>query len=232
MKKVLIIEDDKEISDLLEIHLKDLNCGITKEYNGIKGLNKAKFGNYDLIVLDVMLPGMDGLEICKEIRKSGIPTPILILTSKSDEIDKVLGLELGADDYLTKPFSIKEFIARVKAIFRRVELIKQTEKDGKDINFSNIVIEISTHKVLINNKKIDLTPKEFDLIYLMASNPGRVYSRENLLNIIWGYQHKGYEHTVNSHINRLRKKIEKDIKDPQYILTSWGSGYRFNDQII
>ena len=232
MKKVLIIEDDKEISDLLEIHLKDLNCGITKEYNGITGLNKAKFGNYDLIVLDVMLPGMDGLEICKEIRKSGIPTPILILTSKSDEIDKVLGLELGADDYLTKPFSIKEFIARVKAIFRRVELIKQTEKDGKDINFSNIVIEISTHKVLINNKKIDLTPKEFDLIYLMASNPGRVYSRENLLNIIWGYQHKGYEHTVNSHINRLRKKIEKDIKDPQYILTSWGSGYRFNDQII
>ena len=232
MKNVLIIEDDKEISDLLEIHLRDINCGITKEYNGLTGLNKAKFENYDLIVLDVMLPGMNGLEVCKDIRKSGIPTPILMLTSKSEEIDKVLGLELGAEDYLTKPFSIKEFSARVKAIFRRVELFKQTEKDGKDINFRDIVIEISAHKVLINNRRIDLTPKEFDLLYLLASNPGRVYSRENLLNIIWGYQHKGYEHTVNSHINRLRRKIEKDIKDPQYVLTSWGSGYRFNDQII
>ena len=155
-----------------------------------------------------------------------------MLTSKAEEIDKVLGLELGADDYLTKPFSIREFIARVKAIFRRVELFKQTEKDRKDINFRDIVIEISTRKVLINNRRIDLTPKEFDLLYLLASNPGRVYSRENLLNIIWGYQHKGYEHTVNTHINRLRSKIEKDIKDPQYVLTSWGSGYRFNDQII
>ena len=214
MKNVLIIEDDKEISDLLEIHLKDIDCGITKEYNGLTGLNKAKFENYDLIVLDVMLPGMDGLEVCKEIRKSKIPTPILILTSKSEEIDKVLVLELGADDYLTKPFSIREFIARVKAIFRRVELFKQMEKDGKDINFRDVIIEISTHKVLINNRRIDLTPKEFDLLYLLASNPGRVYSRENLLNTIWGYQHKGYEHTVNSHINRLRSKIEKDIKDP------------------
>jgi DNA-binding response OmpR family regulator len=232
MKNVLIIEDDKEISDLLEIHLRDIDCSITKEYNGLTGLNKAKFENYDLIVLDVMLPGMNGLDICKDIRKSGIPTPILMLTSKSEEIDKVLGLELGADDYLTKPFSIREFIARVKAIFRRVELFKQTEKDGKDINFRDIVIEISTHKVLINNRRIDLTPKEFELLYLLASNPGRVYSRENLLNIIWGYQHKGYEHTVNSHINRLRSKIEKNIKDPQYVLTSWGSGYRFNDQII
>jgi DNA-binding response OmpR family regulator len=232
MKKVLIIEDDKEISDLLEIHLKDIDCGISKEYNGITGLNKVKLENYDLIVLDVMLPGMDGLEVCKEIRKSGILTPILMLTSKSEEIDKVLGLELGADDYLTKPFSIKEFIARIKAIFRRVELIKQTGKDEKDINYKNIIVEISTHKVLINNRSIDLTPKEFDLLYLLASHPGRVYSRENLLNIIWGYQHKGYEHTVNSHINRLRSKIEKDISNPQYVLTSWGSGYRFNDQLI
>jgi two-component system alkaline phosphatase synthesis response regulator PhoP len=232
MKNVLIIEDDKEISDLLEIHLREINCGITKEYNGLTGLNKAKFENYDLIVLDVMLPGMNGLEVCKDIRKSGIPTPILMLTSKSEEIDKVLGLELGADDYLTKPFSIREFIAHVKAIFRRIELFKQTEIVEKDINFRDITIEISTHKVLINNRRIDLTPKEFDLLYLLASNPGRVYSRENLLNIIWGYQHKGYEHTVNSHINRLRRKIEKDIKDPQYVLTSWGSGYRFNDQII
>jgi DNA-binding response OmpR family regulator len=232
MKSVLIIEDDMEISDLLEIHLKDIDCQISKEYNGITGLNKVKFDNYDLVVLDIMLPGMDGLDVCREIRKSGILTPILMLTSKSDEIDKVLGLELGADDYITKPFSIKEFIARVKAIFRRVESFKQTDKIDKDINYKNIVIEISTRKVLINNRRIDLTPKEFDLLYLLASHPGRVYTRENLLNIIWGYQHNGYEHTVNSHINRLRSKIEKDIRDPKYVLTSWGSGYRFNDQLI
>jgi two-component system, OmpR family, alkaline phosphatase synthesis response regulator PhoP len=232
MKSVLIIEDDKEISDLLEIHLKDLDYLISKEYNGLTGLNKVKFDNYDLIVLDIMLPGLDGLDVCKEIRKSGIPTPILMLTSKSEEIDKVLGLELGADDYLTKPFSIKEFIARVKAIFRRVDLIKQSENDRKDINYKNLVIEISTRKVFINNRGIDLTPKEFDLLYLLASHPGRVYSRENLLNIVWGYQHNGYEHTVNSHINRLRNKIEKDVRDPQYILTSWGSGYKFNDQLF
>jgi two-component system, OmpR family, alkaline phosphatase synthesis response regulator PhoP len=232
MKSVLIIEDDKEISDLLEIHLKDIDCVISKEYNGLTGLNKARSENHDLIVLDIMLPGMNGLDVCKEIRKSGILTPILMLTSKSEEIDKVLGLELGADDYITKPFSIKEFIARIKAIFRRVESFKQPDDAAKDINYKNIVIEISTRRVLINNRRIDLTPKEFDLLFLLASHPGRVYSRENLLNIIWGYQHKGYEHTVNSHINRLRIKIEKDIRDPKYVLTSWGSGYRFNDQLI
>jgi two-component system, OmpR family, alkaline phosphatase synthesis response regulator PhoP len=232
MKNVLIIEDDKEISDLLEIHLKDIDCGITKEYNAITGLNKVKYENYDLIILDVMLPGLDGLEVCKEIRKSQITTPVLMLTSKSEEIDKVLGLEFGADDYLTKPFSVREFIARVKAIFRRAELFNQLEKDGKDINYKNVLIELSSRKVLINDRKINLTPKEFDLLYLLASHPGHVYSRENLLSMIWGYQHKGYEHTLNSHINRLRNKIEKDISDPWYILTIWGSGYCFNDQII
>lgn len=232
MKNVLIIEDDKEISDLLEIHLKDIDCSITKEYNGLTGLNNIRSENYDLIILDVMLPGMDGLEVCKETRKSGILTPILMLTSKSEELDKVLGLELGADDYLTKPFSIREFIARVKAIFRRVELLSKSEDNKKDIRYRDLVIEISAHKVLINKRKIDLTPKEFDLLYFLASHPGRVYSRENLLNVIWGYQHNGYEHTVNSHINRLRSKIERDASNPQYILTSWGSGYMFNEQVI
>jgi len=232
MKKVLIIEDDKEISDLLEIHLRDIGCQIIKEYNGKTGLNNVKFNNYDLIVLDVMLPGMNGLEVYREIRKSEIATPILMLTSKSEEMDKVLGLELGADDYITKPFSIREFIARIKAIFRRVELFSQTVNDQKDVKYRDLVIEISTRKVLINNHRIELTPKEFDLLYLLASHPGRVYSRENLLNIIWRYQHKGYEHTINSHINRLKNKIERDVSNPQYIITSWGSGYLFNDQII
>ena len=231
MKKVLIIEDDKEISDLLEIHLSDLNCEITKEFDGLKGFNEAKRKKFDLIVLDIMLPNMDGFEICKELRKQEINTPILMLTSKSEETDKVLGLEFGADDYLTKPFSIREFIARVKAIFRRIDSITQEKEDKKDLRYDNLVIDNTNRKVLLNDKRIELTQKEFELLYLMASHPGRTYTRENLLNLIWGTQYSGYEHTVNSHINRLRNKIEDNISEPKFILTTWGVGYRFNDKL-
>jgi two-component system, OmpR family, alkaline phosphatase synthesis response regulator PhoP len=231
MKQVLIIEDDKEISNLLEIHLNDLKCEVKKSFDGLGGLDSAKTGKFDLIVLDIMLPELDGLEVCKEIRKNEIQTPILMLTSKSEETDKVLGLELGADDYLTKPFSIKEFIARVRAIFRRVDALSQGKNAAKNLKFGKLVIDVTNRRVLINNNRIELTPKEFDLLYLLASHPGRTYTREDLLNKIWGYQYSGYEHTVNSHINRLRNKIEKDISKPDYILTSWGIGYRFNDQL-
>ena len=231
MKKVLIIEDDKEISDLLEIHLTDLNCSIKKCNDGLTGLNSAKSESFNLIVLDIMLPLLDGFEVCKEIRKLEIHTPILMLTSKSEETDKVLGLEFGADDYLTKPFSIREFIARVKAIFRRVDTLSNEKSELKDLRYEELKIEIANRKVLLNNHRIELTPKEFDLLYLMASHPGRTYTRENLLNLIWGTQYSGYEHTVNSHINRLRIKIEKDVSNPKFILTSWGVGYRFNDQL-
>jgi DNA-binding response OmpR family regulator len=229
MKNVLVIEDDKSIADLIEIHLKDMNCTVTKCYDGDDGLSKALKENYDLIVLDLMLPNLGGLEICKEIRKEDDYTPILMLTSKSEEIDKVIGLEVGADDYLTKPFSIREFIARVKAIFRRVEAIqKDTDEEG-DISFGDLVIEVEKRKVLLNGERIELTPKEFELLHLLASHPGRTYTREQLLNMLWGYQYSGYEHTVNSHINRLRSKIEKDLSKPHYILTSWGVGYRFSE---
>ena len=231
MKKVLIIEDDIEISNLLEIHLKDLDCGISKTYDGLSGLNEAKNVNFDLIILDIMLPKLDGFEVCKNLRKDEINTPILMLTSKSDEMDKVLGLEFGADDYLTKPFSLREFIARVKAIFRRVDSLKSSKDNSDDIKANDLIIEVKNKKVLLEGKRIELTPKEFDLLFLMASHPGRTYTRESLLNSIWGYQYSGYEHTVNSHINRLRSKIEKDISKPKYILTSWGSGYRFNDEL-
>ena len=231
MKRVLIIEDDKEISDLLEIHLKDLECSIDKVYDGIAGLQNAKSNSFDLIILDVMLPKMDGFEVCREIRKAEIKTPILMLTSKSEETDKVLGLEFGADDYLTKPFSLREFIARVKAIFRRVNEFSGSGTEKKKLVFDALVIDLDKRRVFLNNETVDLTPKEFDLLYLMASHPGKIYTRENLLNLIWGTQYSGYEHTVNSHINRLRNKIEKDISDPKYIITSWGVGYRFNDQI-
>lgn len=231
MKKVLIIEDDPEISNLLEIHLSDLNCEVVKQFDGLKGLKAAKEHTHDLIVLDIMLPGIDGFEVCREIRKAEINTPILMLTSKSEETDKVLGLEFGADDYLTKPFSIREFIARVKAIFRRIDVLSLDKEDKKDLKFDNLIIDYANHIVVLNNERIDLTQKEFELLYLMASHPGRTYTRENLLNLIWGTQYSGYEHTVNSHINRLRNKIEDNISEPRFILTTWGVGYRFNDKL-
>lgn len=232
MKKVLVIEDDKSIADLLEIHLKDLNCEVTTNLDGSEGLKTATSEPFDLIVLDLMLPKVDGLEICKEVRRKDIYTPILMLTSKSEEMDKVLGLEVGADDYLTKPFSIREFIARAKAILRRVEAIQKEIGSDADIKVNDLTIEASKRKVTLRGDRIDLTPKEFDLLHLLASHPGKTYTREQLLNILWGYQYNGYEHTVNSHINRLRSKIEPDISKPTYILTSWGVGYRFNEEII
>jgi len=232
MKKVLVIEDDKSIADLLEIHLKDLNCEVTTIIDGKDGLQTATSDSFDLIVLDLMLPKVNGLEICKEVRRKDIYTPILMLTSKSEEMDKVLGLEVGADDYLTKPFSIREFIARVKAILRRVEAIQKEIGSDADITVSDLSIEASKRKVSLKGERIELTPKEFDLLHLLASHPGKTYTREQLLNILWGYQYNGYEHTVNSHINRLRSKIEPDISNPKYILTSWGVGYRFNEEII
>lgn len=233
MKQVLIIEDDKEIVDLLEIHLNDLDCKIDKVYQGPDGLNKATENQYDLIILDIMLPGMDGMEICRKIRGQEIYTPILMLTAKSEEIDKVLGLETGADDYLTKPFSVREFLSRVKAIFRRVEMISsKSKKEGlkQVIELFGLHMDAEKRKVLMNGQKLSLTPKEFDLLWTMAAHPGRSYSRQELLNIVWGYEFSGYEHTVNAHINRLRSKIEADVNQPQYILTTWGIGYRFKDE--
>jgi DNA-binding response OmpR family regulator len=231
MKKVLVIEDDKSIVDLLEIHLKDLSCDVTTTLDGAEGLRKATSETFDLIVLDIMLPNVNGLDICKEVRKRDIYTPVLMLTSKSEEVDKVIGLEIGADDYLPKPFSIREFIARVKAILRRVEAIQKEIGSDSDISVGELAIEVSKRKVSLEGDRIELTPKEFDLLHLLASHPGKTYTREQLLNILWGYQYNGYEHTVNSHINRLRSKIEPNISDPKYILTTWGVGYRFNEEL-
>ena len=233
MKKVLLVEDDPDIVDLLEIHLTDLDCQLTKAYDGVKGLQEAINDTFDLIILDLMLPGMDGMEICRQIRGDKIHTPILMLTAKSEEIDKVLGLESGADDYLTKPFSIREFLARVKAIFRRVQMIQKdvTSEHHKNLRYGELTVDPENRKVTIEDRRIELTPKEFDLLYLMASHPGKSYSRDKLLSLVWGYEFNGYEHTVNSHINRLRAKIEPNLSQPRYILTTWGVGYRFNDEL-
>ena len=229
MKNVLVIEDDKSISELIDIHLKDMSYNVTQVYDGKEGLNKANENSYDLIVLDLMLPNLNGLEICKELRKQENYTPVLMLTAKSEEFDKVLGLELGADDYLTKPFAIRELIARVKAIFRRVEALQKEHEQTDDIVIRDLIIDVAKRRVSLKGERIDLTPKEFELLHLLASHPGKTYTREQLLSILWGYSYNGYEHTVNSHINRLRGKIETDLSDPKYILTTWGVGYRFND---
>lgn len=227
-----MIEDDISIVELVEIHLKDIYCELTKTHFGNEGLLLATKNKYDMIILDVMLPGMDGIEICKRLRANKIFTPILMLTARSEEIDKIIGLEVGADDYLTKPFSIREFIARIKAMLRRSE-IEKIEKEIKEEIFKcdQLTIDTLKRKVTLEGNKVDLTPKEFDLLYLFMSNPGKSYSRENLLNLVWGYDFSGYEHTVNSHINRLRTKIETNLATPKYILTSWGVGYRFTDEI-
>lgn len=230
-QRILVVEDDPDICHLLEIHLRDQAYQVDVIRNGIDGLNRAGNHAYGLIVLDLMLPGLDGLELCRRLRGQANATPILMLTAKSTELDRVLGLELGADDYLTKPFSILELQARVKAILRRSELSAAPAGEGADerIEHRGLVIDISRRGVAVDGRPVDLTAREFDLLLHFARHPGRVFSRGQLLDQVWGYSHTGYEHTVNSHINRLRKKIEIAPDDPRYVETVWGVGYRFRE---
>ncbi|MGH8728060.1 MAG: response regulator transcription factor [Burkholderiales bacterium] len=230
-RSVLVIEDEPEIANLVKLHLKDLNCHVKVAFDGIVGYAETEAKNYDLIILDLMLPGMDGLEVCRKLRSKSNYTPVLMLTAKSTELDRVLGLEMGADDYLVKPFSIMELMARVKAIFRRLDALSSTSPQSpmKIVRARDLVIDPSKREATLNGKSLDLTSKEFDLLLHFAQNPGRVYSRAQLLDKVWGYEHSGYEHTVNSHINRLRAKIEKDASNPEYILTIWSVGYKFTE---
>jgi DNA-binding response OmpR family regulator len=229
MHKVLVIEDELDIAKLVQLHLQDLPCEVNLAFDGIVGLAEAEAKPYDLIILDLKLPGLEGLEVCKRLRARGRYTPILMLTSKSSELDRVLGLEVGADDYLTKPFSVMELTARVKALFRRVEMLgkKGEGAQAKLLQAREMTIDIERHAVTVRGQSIELTAREFDLLVHFARHPGRVYSREQLLDQVWGYQHSGYDHTVNSHINRLRSKIERDPQNPEYIHTVWGVGYKF-----
>jgi len=228
-KSILIIEDNRELAQLLELHLQDLSFKVDISLDGVSGVTKAEAYRYDLIILDIMLPGLDGLEICRRLRSKSSFVPILMLTSKSSEMDRVIGLELGADDYVTKPFSIIELMARVKAIIRRVDSMKNPENEElpDNIHAGDMVIDIEKRIVTLNSKPVDVTMKEFDLLLHFAQHPGRVYTRSQLLDQVWGYSHEGYEHTVNSHINRLRSKIEENPAKPGYILTVWGVGYKF-----
>lgn len=231
MTNILVIEDDRHIAELIAINLEDDQTKVRCCYHGSEGYIEATQTDYDLIILDLMLPGKKGMDICRDLRASKIHTPIMMLTSKSDEIDKILGLETGADDYITKPFSVREVQARVKAILRR-STFDNHENDGQklpDIKIKNLLINQELRKVEFNNERLSLTPKEYELLSLLANHPGKTFSRAQLLHRIWGYEFEGYEHTVNSHINRLRAKLEKDPSQPEFILTTWGVGYRFTE---
>lgn len=229
--KVLVVEDEWDIAQLLNLHLRDANCDVTLVADGHEAMRLALEQSWDLIILDLRLPGTDGLSICRALRHEDQYVPILMLTSKSSELDRVLGLELGADDYMTKPFSVTELVARVNAIFRRVESLQKSLPDqGGFIRVGPLQINANGREVLLDGEPISLTAKEFDLLLHFVKHPGCVFSRAQLLDSVWGYGHEGYEHTVNSHINRLRAKIEPNPSQPSVIVTVWGVGYKLDEQ--
>ncbi|MGD1822819.1 MAG: winged helix-turn-helix domain-containing protein [Pleomorphochaeta sp.] len=232
-KRVLIIEDDIEISNVVALNLESNGLKTEQVQDGLLAFKRAKNEKFDLIILDIMLPSLDGISICKKLREEKVITPILMLTAKSDEIDLVLSLELGADDYMRKPFSMRELLARVKALLRRSEKTnsKIEDKNNEILYFGDLVVDYKKHQVTLRNEILNLTVKEFELLDLFIRNPGRVFSRSDLLNTIWGYNFEGYEHTVNTHINRLRNKLEKDPSNPKYLLTVWGLGYKFSEEV-
>jgi len=229
-KKILVIEDNTDIAHLVMVNLRDKHLRVVHADNGRAGLNWAMTGGYDLVILDLMLPEVDGLDICRSLRRKKVYTPILMLTARTSELDRVLGLEVGADDYLTKPFSVPELVARVNAILRRSGQYKltQAEETGTPLHFGALQINPSTRQALIGDTAVELTAREFDLLWHFASNPERVFTRDQLLDSVWGFGYAGYDHTVNSHINRLRTKIEADPAKPRYVITVWGVGYKFS----
>ncbi|HEY0293844.1 MAG TPA: response regulator transcription factor [Bordetella sp.] len=227
-RRVLVVEDDMQIADLLALNLRDEGYDVTHCAHGEDGLRQLEQGGWDALILDLMLPGIDGLEICRRARAMPRYIPIIILSARASEVHRILGLELGADDYLAKPFSVLELIARVKALLRRVDALSQNARiEAGSLSVGGLFIDPIAREALLAGRRLDLTPREFDLLYFFARQPGKVFSRMDLLNAVWGYSHDGYEHTVNTHINRLRAKIEVDPAQPEHILTVWGRGYKF-----
>lgn len=226
-RRILVVDDEKLIVKGIRFSLEQDDMKVDCAYDGEEALELAKENKYDLILLDVMLPKHDGFEVCQMIREFS-DVPIIMLTAKGDDMDKILGLEYGADDYITKPFNILEVKARIKAILRRVSKSgRDKEENLKLIVKGDMKIDSESHRVFIGEKEVNLTAKEFDLLELLAMNPAKVYSREDLLNIVWGYEYPGDARTVDVHIRRLREKIEKNPSDPKYVYTKWGVGYYF-----
>ena len=231
-RKVLIVEDEPDIARLVQTHLSDAGYEVDIAGNGAAAMKLYGAGDYQLVILDLMLPDTDGLSLCRQMRAQPGYVAILMLTAKSTELDRVVGLEVGADDYLTKPFSVPELLARIKALFRRIDAMQSRPEETIEqevIEREGLHIDVARRTVTIDGESVDLTAREFDLLLFFARHPGRVFSRVQLLDQVWGYNHDGYEHTVNSHINRLRAKIESDPADPRYVLTVWGVGYKFSD---
>lgn len=233
-RRVLVVEDEQDIADLVALHLRDDGFAVTLANDGHVGMREACGRDWDLVILDIRLPGPDGLSICRALRQNHDYVPILMLTSKTTELDRVLGLELGADDYVSKPFSVSELVARARAILRRVEALESRQLEASQkadealIHVGDIAIDTATRMVSVEQQSIELTAREFDLLLHFARHPGRVFNRAQLLDSVWGYGHDGYEHTVNSHINRLRAKIEENSAVPKYIVTVWGVGYKLS----
>ena len=231
-RRFLVVEDELDLANLIQLHLQDFRAEITHIDRGDVALQKALSEHWDLMILDLRLPCMDGLDVCRELRSKGAEFPIIMLTARTTELDRVLGLELGADDYLTKPFSSLELVARVKALLRRSERKpNQSPASIDQLKVQHLVIDRLQRSVFNNNIAVELTAREFDLLWFFATHQGRVFRRTELLDSVWGYGHDGYEHTVNSHINRLRAKIETDTANPQLLLTVWGVGYKFCESI-
>jgi len=232
-ESVLVVEDDLDLARLVGLQLRDIGCDVEAVHDGDSGLRRARESQYDLVILDLGLPGLGGIELCRALRDEPTYTPILMLTAKSSEFDRVYGLEAGADDYLTKPFGVLELLARVKAAFRRADGLRASAGAVAPplvLRCGALEIDPSRRTVRLGTADVALTAKEFDLLHHFAEHPGRVFSRVQLLDQVWGYAHEGYEHTVNSHINRLRAKIERNPRNPELILTVWGVGYKFAEQ--
>ena len=225
-RKVLIVDDERSIVDILRYNLEKNDMTAVCAYDGAEGLRLARECDPDVILLDVMLPEMDGFEVCRTLRAEGNNVPIIMITAREEETDKVFGLELGADDYITKPFNILELKARIRALLRRASM-PAAGPSAAVIERRGLEIDTDKRAVRKNGRPVDLTAREFDLVELFIKNPGRVYSRDNLLNLVWGYDYQGDERTVDVHIRRLREKIEDDPASPRLIITKWGVGYYF-----
>ena len=225
-EKILVVDDEREIADLLEVYLKNENYTVYKFYNGTDALKCVEETEIDLAILDIMLPDIDGFRICQKIREK-FYFPVIMLTAKVEDGEKIMGLTIGADDYITKPFNILEVKARLKAIMRRTASKAAAEPKGKIVEVGDLVLDCEGRRVSIAGREVNLTAKEFDVLELLVFNPNKVYSRENLLNIVWGYEYPGDVRTVDVHIRRLREKIEANPSEPKYVHTKWGVGYYF-----
>ncbi|UWG98609.1 response regulator transcription factor [Dehalobacter sp. DCM] len=228
-KKILVVEDEEAISRLISYNLKKEGYDVTVSADGINGLAKIRSEKPDLLILDIMLPGIDGYEICQTVRRENSALPVIMLSARADEVDRVLGLELGGDDYLTKPFSPRELIARVRALLRRTQNLRDT-LDHDIFTIGGLSVDFSAREIKVDNQTVPLTPKEFELLEFLIRNKGKVVSRDQLLDRVWNYDFAGDTRIVDVHVSRLREKIEPDPKNPTYIQTVRGVGYRFKER--